>query len=419
MSAMFRVQMIVLVLLSGALCAAEQEEKNSTSERFVNLAEIADFQIDPVPSKAGQPVVFSGGLKNGAKIKADVASSVSITLNFGDGTFQSIALADVKNPVPHTYAVAGVYEARLTVSASGFFDQISSFVIVGDGTVVNPLNGLSMTATDANGQSRSTDGAGSRFVGGVVNVAVNISRTFGSTATTDFEDIPGRQSVNVPGLNVQHTFGQKGIFVATSRSKDFAGTEVAKMRQMLLISSSDAGESGALPDAPSTEITLKKLSGKFLFTKSTPDLVQFSGTIQLPKGFDPARAEGNSLTLGIGNNVDTVLVDSKGKAKLPGTSGRVTKAKVKYPKLSGPAAGGEVAQIDFAISVADLDTNGFDTEGITATLRNDEFGMKAVKRLIQVGLVFGGAPYESLLPVDYKLSKKADAGQIAGRVSKP
>ncbi|HYF51356.1 MAG TPA: hypothetical protein VEJ63_18220 [Planctomycetota bacterium] len=43
--------------------------------------------------------------------------------------------------------------------------------------------------------------------------------------------------------------------------------------------------------------------------------------------------------------------------------------------------------------------------------------MKSVQRFIQVGIVLAGAPYESLLPVDYKLSKKADAGQFAGRKS--
>ena len=410
---------IVLALCSFGLSAADTEAQPSV--KFTNLAEIADFQVDPQPAKAGQPVTFSGGLKNGAKLKGDEAASASISLNFGDGTFQNISVSEINTPVSKTYAAAGVYQARLTVSAGGFFDQITRFVIVGDGTVVNPLNGLSMTATDANGQSRDAGsrdaGASSRFVGGVVNVKVDISRTFGSSASTDFDDIPGRQSPNVLGLNVQHTFTQKGIFVATSRSLS-GGTEIAKMRQMLVISGRDVAESGALPDAPSTEITLKKLSGKFLFTKSTPDLVQFSGMIQLPAGFDAARPDGNTLTVGIGNNVDTVVVDSKGKAKLPGTTGRVTKAKVKFPKLSGPAAGGEIAQIDFAISLADLDTNGFDTEGITTTLKSDEFGMKSVPRFIQVGLVLQGAPYESLLPVDYKLSKKADAGQISGRVSK-
>ncbi|HYF51355.1 MAG TPA: PKD domain-containing protein [Planctomycetota bacterium] len=341
---------VIFVALFGAVAfAADQEAQPSLGKIPPNLAEIGELVADPNPADVGETVDFSFELKNAAKIPDDAAAVASITLNFGDGTQQTLTVDDVDAIIQHTYTVAGVYQARLTVSAGGFFDQISTFVIVGDGTVVNVLNGLTMTATDANGQPRPRevgDGpAGSRFVGGVVNIAVNITRTFGSSATTDFEDIPGRQSLAVPGLNVQHTFSQKGIFVATSRSLSFSGTEVAKMRQMLVISGTDVAESGALPNAPNTTITMKKLSGKFLFTKNTPDQVQFSGIIQLPAGFDPSRPDGNSLTVGIGNNVDTFTVDSKGKAKLPGATGRITKAKVKFPKLAGPAVGGEEAQV--------------------------------------------------------------------------
>ncbi|MCY3023994.1 MAG: hypothetical protein NTW87_33865 [Planctomycetota bacterium] len=122
------------------------------------------------------------------------------------------------------------------------------------------------------------------------------------------------------------------------------------------------------------------------------------------------------LVIGVGNIVDSVTIDSKGKPTTPnGAKGSFKKVSVKFPKLTGPAAGGEVAQVAVTLSLPNMDVAGFDTEGITNTLRADEKHLKAAPRFVQVSLLFAGVPYDVYASVLYKLSSKGDAGQIAGR----
>jgi hypothetical protein len=398
----------LIALLLVTLSVGAEDVTINTLANISSVPRMTGFTAAPNPASVGIPVIFKATF---SKVEAESTGLI----NFGDGT--TMTITDVKQlaeGVSHTYTTAGSFEAFTQIS--GVFFQSSVFVIVGRGTVINPITKLSVTATDANGQSR---GAGSRFAGGVTNLSVNASKVSSATkASTDFTDIVGRATVNQLGFAVSHTYTTSGIFLATTRALDFFDTERAKVRKMLAISNGDAAVSGALGEPASTDIKMKKLSGKFQFVKAAPDSVSFSGSVVLPAGFDVNRADGNTIAVGIGNVIDSYVVDAKGKATLPGSTSMVTKAKVKFPKIEGLSVGGETVQVDFTISTMDLDVAGFDTEGITATLRFGEPFLKAAPRMIQVSLVLGGVAYETLAPVDYKLSKKADAGAINGRAVK-
>jgi hypothetical protein len=317
------------------------------------------------------------------------------------------------------YQSFGASPATLTspISTSARYTEYIVYVVgtdknVGDGgpPVTNPLNGIKISVANSSG--------------GLITLAIDVTAVNRGVATalTDFDDIPGRQSKAVPGLRPSHTFVQPGVFVATAKGIDsISGESRGFMRKQLALGARETGQSGALGFAASKDIAVKALKGKFLFTKDTPDQVSFSGSIVMPAGLDLARADGQSLSLGIGNITDSIVVSPKGKGATPSSSGRIKTLKVKFPRLAKGTtltAGGEKADVQFTINTANLDTSGFDTEGITASLAAGEDKKKGADRNIQVALVLAGVPYEILAPVLFKLSSKQDAGTIAGRSSK-
>jgi hypothetical protein len=372
---------------------------------------VSNVVITPNPAKANEPVSFSGSVT----VK-NVSGDVSGYLDFGDGSPSfSISGADgLKTTIQHTYAADGVYNAALTLYASGASSTTKAFVVVGNSTVVNSVNGVFATERDLGG--------------GNIELALNISNLAGATdANTEFVDTLANTAAGlqarlapVPGLVPSRAFVVPTMAVATSTLIDGTGVVKGKARKTIVVGAREAGDSAGLAAPASTEIVLSKMSGKFLFTKTTPDQISFSGTIQLPPGFDPNKTGGNPVVIGIGNIVDTLNVDAKGKPidKSTGASQRIKKLSVKFPKLAGPAVGGETAKIDVTLGLADMDTAGLDTEGITASLRSDEKKLKTAPRFIQVNMLLAGVPYESYVPVQYKVSTKGDAGQIQGRAGK-
>jgi hypothetical protein len=373
--------------------------------------EITSFSYSPDPIELNKPVTFKGTFA-----KHTIKDSSGF-ISFGDGTFMSLNTdspefeALTKGTLTHTYTALPAGEdafiAFFRVQHGPFQVSTDTVVRVGTSTVVEPVTGVGQTATDVNG----LPGVGSRYLTGRVNVRVFFTRNTGTTATTVFNDtVPDTQT----GLDVGHTFTTPGIFVATSTGLN-GTTEVGKSRKMLNVSARDLGDSAALADPADFRVVMKKMSGKFAFTDpSKVDKVSFSGTIALPAGFNPAKDGGNKLVIGIGNIVDEVTVDAKGKASA-GVKGNITKAKVKYPKLTGAATvGGEIATIDVTFSGTELSSKGFDTEGIKATLVPGEASLKAVGRSVQVDIQINGVPYEGGAPVEFKRSKKADAGAIKG-----
>jgi len=374
--------------------------------------DISGVTVAPNPATAGQPVSFSGtvSVKN-------VSGDTTGYLDFGDGSpsfsISGSLTTALKQTIQHTYAADGVYTAILTVYASGSSANVAIYVVVGKNSVVNSLNGVFATQED--------DGNGN------IGLQLNVSALNGaSDASTSYDDtLPGttgaltRDARIAPlaGLLPTRAFVVPTVAVATSNLLDAGGVVKGKIRKTIVVGARQVGDSSGLASPASTDITLSKMSGKFLFTKTTPDQLSFSGTFSLPPGFDPAKTGGNPVVIGIGNIVDTLFIDAKGKPldKSTGVSQRIKKLSVKFPKLSGPAVGGEIAKLDVTLSLADMDTVGLDTEGITAQLRSDEKKLKTAPRFIQVNLLLSGVPFQSYVPVQYKVSPKGDAGQLSGR----
>ena len=61
------------------------------------------------------------------------------------------------------------------------------------------------------------------------------------------------------------------------------------------------------------------------------------------------------------------------------------------------------------------DRAGFESDGITSTLKTSEKAMKSVPRMLQVGMVYAGESYQIVAPVQYKLSSKGTSGTMSGR----
>jgi len=351
----------------------------------------------PNPAIATRDVVYSAAVS--------VSGEPTGTMDFGDGSTEILGgdaiKTGLKEGISHTYAADGVYLAKLSVSSGGASSQTQLYVIVGKGTQVDPGDGMV-----TNGSFDAT---------GLLTLTLDVSRLVGATsALTEFSDSLGRQAP-YEGLLLMRRFELPGISVAHSRAIDATGVQKGHVRKTLAVSAHFTGDSSALPDPASTTIKTKKLSGKFIFTKAKPDKVDFQGEIALPQGFNPAKGGGNKLHIAVGNVFDSVIVDDKGKAVLPGEQGRLTKAKVSYPKMNGTATGGEIAKLAVTLSLTDMVAAGFDTEGITPNVRADEKGLKSMSRAIQVAIVLDGVAYETLAAVTFKVSSNGSAGQMQSR----
>jgi hypothetical protein len=379
------------------------------------------FSVAPNPAKPREPVTFSA-----AASVADTDGILGSILLFGDGG------APVRSPgfifangatQTHTYGAERGYTARLiTIGANGL-RQTRLFIAVGQNTALNGFSGL--------GSTLSKNGANLQFAINTENIANNSKTltTFTDTFARDF-NMPMAQARSagtgaasretVEGESVTRSTASAGITVAESTVVDENGNEQASVSKQVVVSDQDVGASDALPAPATTEITVSKMTGKFLFNKSTPDQVTLKGEITLPTGFQPAKAGGNSFVVGIGNVVDQVIVDSKGKPLDPKTGdlGRIKRCKITFPRLAKDTTatvGGEIAKINVTFSLVDADLAGFDAEGITASLREDEQGQTEIERYIQVGMVLEGVAFESVITVEFKLSANSDVGQIVTR----
>ena len=91
---------------------------------------------------------------------------------------------------------------------------------------------------------------------------------------------------------------------------------------------------------------------------------------------------------------------------------------MKYPKLPKGAkltTAGLIAKFTITVSQAGLSANGFDTEGISATLKTGEQQKKPVARSIQVALALGGAVWEVQAPVSFTLATGGGSGSMGNR----
>ena len=374
--------------------------------------DISGVTVTPNPATAGQPVDFSGtvSVKN-------ISGDTTGYLDFGDGSpsfsITGSVTTALKETIQHTYAADGVYTALLTVYGSGASASVAMYVVVGKNSVVNSLNGVFATQEDDGGGNIGLQ-LNATALAGTIDASTTYDDTQAGTGGPLTRDL---RAAPLSGFLPTRAFVIPTVAVATSNLLGAGGVVRGKIRKTIAVGSRQVGDSSGLASPASTEITLSKMSGKFLFNKTTPDQLSFSGTFSLPPGFDPAKTGGNPVVIGIGNIVDTLFIDAKGKPldKSTGVSQRIKKLSVKFPKLSGPAVGGETAKLDVTLSLADMDTVGLDTEGITAQLRSDEKKLKTAPRFIQVNLLLSGVPFQSYVPVQYKVSPKGDAGQLSGR----
>ncbi len=353
--------------------------------------------------------------------------AATILWDFGDGSFLS------GNPVQHAFAAEGTYtvtaiglSGNVSTTASMFFTTLAPIVPgmanISDGktAVTNPLDGVSMTVSHSDG--------------GVIQLTIDPGQAGRATllAVTNFDDIGGRSAV-VEGFTPVHKYVKPGIYVATVTIVDLVNRDPkGKMKKTLVVSSTETGVPlaksvnplAAKPTKPTKpvkppkptkpvvpppnlgDIQFSGMKGKFAFSSNSPDTVEFSGTIQLPAGVDFTQPQ--SVSIALGNVIDTLTVDAKGKGTSAGLSNRVKKFQIKYPKPNSKTTEA-VAQVDVLLQTPDMDTIGFDTEGVVK-------GAAAGSRTIQIGLLFAGTPYEFRAPVTYASS--GDSATIAGRSGK-
>jgi hypothetical protein len=402
----------------GIVGSASFNQNISDSGATITLSNIS---ANPNPIAAGGSTTVSLGLK-AKKIKAD---SISGSIDYGDGSPEESFSSG--QALTHTYAANGVFKISVLlfgeVDGSAISAAGSTFVVVGTGAAVNATNGLVSSATVSD--SDGVNGAMANFT------IASIEDTTVSDATTTFEEVNDGTTAGASvrdvadGLTPSRVVTKPGLTVATSTAKSSTGQTRGVSRKTVAVGSrqTSPGDSGNVkpPKNNPGVLMITKVSGKFIFKEGSSnkaDKVTFAGTITLPEGFAPTDPDGIRFVLGMGNVIDGVLIDAKGKAlnKSKGDNGRFQKISIKFPKLAnGSATGTEVAKVSVTMSTEDMDLKGFESEGITSALRSDEEGRKAVDRFMQVNMVLGGEPYEAYVPVQFKLSSKADAGGIVSR----
>ncbi|MGD0093148.1 MAG: MBG domain-containing protein, partial [Planctomycetota bacterium] len=271
-------------------------------------------------------------------------------------------------------------------------------------TAANPVDGTSVTVAASDG--------------GVVQL--NAGETGGAlppggTITTVYYDAAGNVVATVQGPQSAYEFADAGMYLAVVTVTDAQGntgtTEIA-----LPISAAETGTAQGTTPPSSMTISAVTLKGKLLFTPGKADSVAFKGTVVLPAGLDLSKAQ--TLIVSLGNVVDTANLNTKGQVKA-GARNRLKSVAVKYPKIpkvnkkvSTITTAGLKATVAFTLSAPQLDVLGFAAEGISkagGTLN------QSVSRTVQAALVLGGAAYRVDVPVNWKLSKKGDNGQLTSK----
>lgn len=425
--------------LNGAYMVTAVPDAGSIGQAFFNTNEgnsaeggfdivLSDVSVDPAPAKAGEQITVDLQLK--AKgIKVDDLTGV---VDFGDGSAPTQLDSTNIEAVTHTYAANGVYEIQILILGSLDGQSVSigatAFAVVGDDAAVNPSNGLVTEAT-------VTPGDGATMANAQFELS-SLEDESVTDATTEFEELDGlnpqpNQGASrdvVDGLLPSRAITKPSLTVAKSTAKTAAGQTRGTSRKTVAVGSRETNPTNSANVKPPKNnpgvVTVSKVSGKFIFTtdpsKNKPDQVTFSGTITLPEGFATSNPDGIRFAIGLGNVLDGLMLDAKGKPlnKATGDKTRLKKVSVKFPKLSGAALGTEVAKISVTMSTEDMDLKGFESEGITNRVRDDEAGRKAVDRMMQVNLMLAGEPYEAYIPIEFKLAPKGDAGSMATRRAK-
>ena len=350
-------------------------------------------------TSGGAAVTLSGtNFSSGATVSFGGIAATSITVA-SSTSISCVTPAHeegVVDVVVTSNGISATLSAGFTYLAPNSGGEGTSNISTDKDPIENPLNGIKVKVVNSDG--------------GVVEFDIDVDSLTRDafTVSTNFTNV-GRGSLSkVVGTKPVQKFVDKGLYVATVTATEVATDQPkGKARKMIGISARETGEANALPAPASTEITMSKLSGKFQFVKTTPDMVSFSGTIELAEGFDTSTS--HDIYVGMGNITAMAMVDAKGRAILPSLNGIIKKLQIKYPRK------GTTAKVSFTLMEAGMSANGFDTEGVSADVRAEELSLKKIPRSIQVGVVIGGVAYETLVPADFKLTVKQSGGQLVGR----
>ena len=338
--------------------------------------------------------------------------TLTFTWDFGDTT----ALG-ATNPVSHTFATAGQYTVTLTVSDGTYTSQPRQIVItvyapnsggesvknIADGkpAVANPLNGLALSVP--------------RSDGGVVELFIDVEAMNKAAfdVATDFAGLASHLS-QVFGIHPCQKFADPSVYVATSTAYDTGTDNVrGKARLTLAVGNREVGLPVRYTQEPaSREIYFKNVKGKFGFSPAQiakGDTVSLIGIVELPEGLKVADEQ--DLAIGIGNIIDHVKLDSKGKGKGTSDNGRIKKVTLKYPKVdktSKETAGPpdkRMARIEVRLATMAMVAGGFDTEGVAPQSDGKQLS-------IQVAFVLAGVAYENTVPVTLRVSRKQDLATL-------
>jgi hypothetical protein len=122
-------------------------------------------------------------------------------------------------------------------------------------------------------------------------------------------------------------------------------------------------------------------------------------------------SQGLDLALGIGNILDHVSVDGRGRGTSTGDNAGLKKVAIKFPKLdkttkmTAGTPDKRMAKVTVMLTGTQMVARGFGTEGVDPAGNGKQLS-------IQVALVLAGVAYESQVPVTLKVARKQDAGSI-------
>jgi len=190
---------------------------------------------------------------------------------------------------------------------------------------------------------------------------------------------------------------------------DAQGNAAGETELALPISAAETGAAQETIPPGSMTISSVSLKGKLLFNPAKADTVSFTGTLELAADLDVSKPK--TLSVSLGNVVDTASLDARGQAKA-GERNRLRKVTVKYPKLKKPAAAtsaGQKATLSFTLSAPELDVLGFDSAGVS---KAGGIAGQSVQRTIGAALVLGGTAYRADVLVNWKLSRKGNSGEV-------
>jgi len=369
--------------------------------------------ISPTPSNTGEMVTFTA---TGSDPNID-NGFLEYEWNFGDG---SVSMPG--QSVSYSYSLPG--ERRVTVKVKDSTGKTSQTVE----RIHLVLLGTEPADKAEGDEKVSFDGVKQKLKAkkkGKVCLSIDVDSLTRDLleVSTDF-GISGRRSVAGDTPSVE--FKSAGLRVAKTTVREKATRkERGKGRKTLGISNRDVDAPAKVETEPAdTNVNKLKLKGDFFPTRNSSgsegalsraakpdtlkaDKVTASGSIDMPGGLD--MTDGTEVEVALGNILDKVVIDSKGKGR-----GKFTtlQLRIKTDKTTKKTIADTPTKFSIKMSVPEMTFNGFDTEGVVFS--KDQNGAPIS---IQAALLIGGVVYTADNPVTLKVSPNEDKAQMVTRRS--